>query len=324
MSDGVFYTDSNARETLKRKKNHRPTWDLKLEEPIAGNYYPVTSKIYLKDEIRALKLCVLTDRAQGGTSLRDGELELMVSRHSSFSSDYTFRSVLFYTNDRPRQIHRRLLKDDAFGVGEALNETAYGEGLIVRGQHYLYGSDSSDLDGSASREKKSTLELALRPWTLISPASGISFEQWSKKYNMQGNGLRKELPPNVQILTLEPWKDDTILLRLEHIFEITEASHLSRPVEVNIQVRRGAVVILSTIRSIVDRRVQRFFFFLIIHCCRICLFHLRLRPYARQAWEVTSGSKISRDSSGKSKRTIFAVIRWIVSPATRSTSMTTL
>ena len=34
-------------------------------------------------------------------------------------------------------IHRRLLYDDAFGVGEALNETAFGQGLVVRGKHWL-------------------------------------------------------------------------------------------------------------------------------------------------------------------------------------------
>ena len=33
-------------------------------------------------------------------------------------------------------VHRRLLHDDAFGVGEALNETAFGgEGLVARGKH---------------------------------------------------------------------------------------------------------------------------------------------------------------------------------------------
>ena len=32
-------------------------------------------------------------------------------------------------------IFRRLLHDDAFGVGEALNEQAFGKGLVVRGTH---------------------------------------------------------------------------------------------------------------------------------------------------------------------------------------------
>lgn len=55
-------------------------------------------------------------------------------------------------------------------------------------------------------------------------------------YILQTSGLNKALPPNVHILTLEPWKDDTILLRLEHLFEVGEAQQMSQPVEVNIQV----------------------------------------------------------------------------------------
>lgn len=53
---------------------------------------------------------------------------------------------------------------------------------------------------------------------------------------LQTSGLNKALPSNVHILTLEPWKDDTILLRLEHLFEVGEAQRMSQPVEVNIQV----------------------------------------------------------------------------------------
>jgi len=52
----------------------------------------------------------------------------------------------------------------------------------------------------------------------------------------QTSGLNKALPPNVHILTLEPWKDDTILLRLEHLFEVGETEQLSQPVEINIHV----------------------------------------------------------------------------------------
>ena len=63
------------------------------------------------------ELAILVDRAQGGTSLKEGEIEIMV--------------------------HRRTLLDDVRGVNEPLNETVAtcrfcdSPGLIVRGIHYL-------------------------------------------------------------------------------------------------------------------------------------------------------------------------------------------
>lgn len=111
-SDGVFYTDSNGRELIKRQRNKRYDYEYNSTlEPIASNYYPVTSKIVIKDENQQLQVAVLNDRSQGGSSLKDGEVELMV--------------------------HRRLLKDDAKGVDEALNETEFNQGVVARGQHYL-------------------------------------------------------------------------------------------------------------------------------------------------------------------------------------------
>lgn len=91
-SDSVFYTDSNGREVIKRVRNFRPTWKLSLDEPIAGNYYPVTSKISLRSDQD--ELAVLTDRAQGGASLRDGEIELMVRRNYSFGDDSIVNVIL--------------------------------------------------------------------------------------------------------------------------------------------------------------------------------------------------------------------------------------
>ncbi|KAL6449015.1 hypothetical protein ACFW04_000614 [Cataglyphis niger] len=207
-TDNVFYTDSNGREMLKRLKNYRPTWDLDLKEPISGNYYPVTSKIAIKDEEKQLKLSVLNDRAQGGSSLQDGEVELM--------------------------LHRRLLKDDAFGVDEALNETAFGEGLVVRGTHYLFGGKMKNVDQFVLKEKELALKLALHPWILGTSVNSNNVEKFADAKFLI-SGLNKALPPNVHILTLEPWKDDTILLRLEHIFEVDEAQQMSKPVLINIQ-----------------------------------------------------------------------------------------
>ena len=44
-------------------------------------------------------------------------------------------------------LHRRLLVDDHWGVGEALNEMAFGEGLVARGKHYLLYLQFSQTSG---------------------------------------------------------------------------------------------------------------------------------------------------------------------------------
>jgi lysosomal alpha-mannosidase len=75
-SNGLFYTDSNGRQTLERRRNYRPTWTMNVSEPIASNYYPINSHIYITNGSTFVAL--VTDRSQGGTSLHDGEIELMV------------------------------------------------------------------------------------------------------------------------------------------------------------------------------------------------------------------------------------------------------
>ena len=91
---------------MKRKINYRPTYEIdNYTEPISQNYYPVTSIIQIEDE--ASEMVVITDRAQGGSSLQDGCIELM--------------------------LHRRLLYIDSFGLSEALNEEAFGVGLVATG-----------------------------------------------------------------------------------------------------------------------------------------------------------------------------------------------
>jgi len=62
--------------------NQRPTWNLQVNEPTAGNYYPVNAATYVRDG-RA-QLSVVVDRSQGATSLHSGELELMVHRRTLY------------------------------------------------------------------------------------------------------------------------------------------------------------------------------------------------------------------------------------------------
>ena len=107
-SNELFYTDANGREMKERKRDYRPTWKLKITEPVAENYYPVNSRILINDT--SAQFTVMSDRSEGGTSFRNGQVELM--------------------------LHRRLLVDDFLGVGEALNEPGTdGRGLVTRGIH---------------------------------------------------------------------------------------------------------------------------------------------------------------------------------------------
>lgn len=76
-NDKTFYTDSNGREMLKRVLNYRPSFNLRENaENVSGNYYPVTSRISLTDN--NTRFSILNDRSQGGSSLDNGEIELMV------------------------------------------------------------------------------------------------------------------------------------------------------------------------------------------------------------------------------------------------------
>ncbi|KAI4469648.1 alpha-mannosidase [Holotrichia oblita] len=211
-TDSTFYTDSNGREMLKRVRDYRPTWKLEVNEKVAGNYYPVTSKIVMQDTDKNLEFAVLTDRAQGGTSLEDGEIELM--------------------------LHRSCLHDDAFGVGENLRELAFGKALVARGSHYLIAGSINGTAGGktvAAQERDIAQRKLMAAWTFITETSASDFNAYKTQYNMRYAGLLRSLPDNVQILTLEPWKADTFLLRLEHVLEKSEDPILSQPVTVDLK-----------------------------------------------------------------------------------------
>ena len=192
---GVWYTDANGRSMQKRVRNFRPTWKLNQTEPTAGNYYPVNSRIALIDETKGVQLVVLNDRSQGGASLSDGDMELMV--------------------------HRRTLVDDNRGVGEPLNETGqFGDGLIIRGKHYLLLKPIKDV-----RHRSLGEEIMMSP---VLAFSG-SIEKDSKltpQPMYSYSGLNKDLPPQIHLLTFthDNATANTLLLRLEHMLEDSEGN----------------------------------------------------------------------------------------------------
>ena len=47
-----YYTDANGREVLERIRNYRPTWSYSSSQNVSANYYPVNSRIWIKDQQR--------------------------------------------------------------------------------------------------------------------------------------------------------------------------------------------------------------------------------------------------------------------------------
>ena len=204
-SNATWWTDANGREMQERIRNYRQTWTLNNTEPVAGNYYPVNSRIFIQDKQKDLQFTVLTDRSQGGSSLKDGSVEIMV--------------------------HRRLLVDDARGVGEALNESGvFGDGLIIRGRHWVV---FDTVENSSATHRLLGEQLLLRPM-LTFHRDRRSFSDYSKNYNTVYTAITKALPANVHLLTLQFIDVNTILLRLEHQFEKNEDHVLSLPVTVSL------------------------------------------------------------------------------------------
>ncbi|XP_030676601.1 lysosomal alpha-mannosidase isoform X3 [Nomascus leucogenys] len=200
---GCFYTDSNGREILERRRDYRPTWKLNQTEPVAGNYYPVNTRIYITDG--NMQLTVLTDRSQGGSSLRDGSLELMV--------------------------HRRLLKDDGRGVSEPLMEN--GSGAWVRGRHLVLLDTAQ---AAAAGHRLLAEQEVLAPQVVLAQGGGAAYNLGAPP-RTQFSGLRRDLPPSVHLLTLASWGPEMVLLRLEHQFAVGEDSgrNLSAPVTLNLR-----------------------------------------------------------------------------------------
>ena len=204
-SAGKWATDSNCHEPQLRLRGGRPQWDPSpFNEPVAANYYPVTCLIRATGDNATIAL--VPDRAQGGSSLADGELELMV--------------------------HRRLLHDDGCGLSQALNEPGIdGRGLIVRGSTWLSIAPNTEAPRLYHEQQRRSLA---RPATFVGIASlnGMSPDAWRSAYRTTASLLSKPLPPNVHLASIQALADSILLVRLVQPFAIGEDPTLSSNVTV--------------------------------------------------------------------------------------------
>ncbi|CAF4891977.1 unnamed protein product [Rotaria sp. Silwood1] len=203
QSQSKYYTDANGREVLERKRDYRPTWNYTVVETVSGNYYPINSRIWIKEDNR--QFTVLTDRSEGGGSIQDGSIEIM--------------------------LHRRTLNDDSLGVGEPLNETAYGEGLVVRGRHLLIVEPPAS---SARYHRVGSQRLFMHPIATFA-LTQQDYNSYSAAYRQTWSALTDTLPLNVHLLTLDQLGPKDYLIRVEHYFELFEDDTYSQPVTFDLQ-----------------------------------------------------------------------------------------
>ncbi|NXF28103.1 MA2B1 mannosidase, partial [Rhodinocichla rosea] len=208
---GRFYTDSNGRQVLQRRA-HLGTPGAGQSTPGAGQSTPEPRPTLLTPvppvQDQKVQLTVLTDRSQGGSSLQDGSLELMV--------------------------HRRLLHDDNRGLAEALDEPgADGRGLVVRGRHLVL---LDTVEASPEQHRPRAQEMVTPPTVVLAPGTGPHLRQPHLSPPPQVSGLRRALPPNVHLLSLEPRGAGAVLLRLEHLYQVGESQNGSRAASVDLTV----------------------------------------------------------------------------------------
>ncbi|GLT81598.1 hypothetical protein SLE2022_000390 [Rubroshorea leprosula] len=190
----TFYTDSNGRDFIKRIRDFRKDWDLQVNQPVAGNYYPINLGIYMQDD--STELSVLVDHSVGGSSLVDGQIELM--------------------------LHRRLLHDDVRGVGEVLNETVCisdrCEGLTIQGKFYL----RIDHIGEGAKWRRTVGQELYSP--LLLAFAEEDGNNWMDSHVPSFSGIDPSysLPDNVAVITLQELENGKVLLRLAHLYESEE------------------------------------------------------------------------------------------------------
>ncbi|KAK4760251.1 hypothetical protein SAY87_005144 [Trapa incisa] len=207
MTNKTFYTDSCGRDFIERIRDYRTDWELEVNQPAAGNYYPINLGIFMKDSEK--EFSVLVDRSVGGSSLSDGQIELM--------------------------LHRRLLLDDSRGVAEALNETVCVEddctGLIIQGKYYF----RFDPIGKGARWRRSYGQELYSPLLLAFSEQDGNSRRSSGRTQFSGIDPSYTLPENIVVLTLQELDGGKALLRLAHLYEIGEDKELSVTTEVQLK-----------------------------------------------------------------------------------------
>jgi len=82
-NQGIFYTDSNSLEMIKRITDFRYSYTLQTTQKVVSNFYPVDSAIMAEDTTKSIQATIQNDRSESGSVYHPGRIELLINRRTS-------------------------------------------------------------------------------------------------------------------------------------------------------------------------------------------------------------------------------------------------
>jgi lysosomal alpha-mannosidase len=112
-----------------------------------------------------------------------------------------------------------------------LNETAFGQGLVVRGKHLLIIDSPKK---SALVHRINSQQFYMQPVSTFA-LTNLPYANYSASYQQTWSALVDTMPRNLHLLTLDQLASKKYLVRVEHFFELNEDSAYSQPIEIDLQ-----------------------------------------------------------------------------------------
>ena len=178
--------------------NQRESYQYYAFTQVASNYYPVTTAIAIRDESNGLQMTVMNSHTQGGSSLKQGRIELMQNR--------------------------RISSQDNRGMGEPLDEVDEdGNGIHVPATYYVQifnrkSTPSAQRSFQQRQERPPVTFFALN----TSNESPISLQKHDFAEMLKSRGFTASMK-----YQLTPVAKNSILLRIENREDLFDGGALT-------------------------------------------------------------------------------------------------
>lgn len=122
-----LYVDANGLQMIDKELYHRKEYPYESKNPVAANYYPMTSAIAIRNENTTSvggrnqrQITIMNDRSQGASAGLRGQRNIEIMQQ------------------------RRFKKFDHYGVDEPLNDLdKWGRGIQVPANYYMFINDKA-------------------------------------------------------------------------------------------------------------------------------------------------------------------------------------